>query len=57
MLIDIEYFIFDQIEVPDNASSAEIREAIDKNADFPYDNVDWEIREEDEWLLVKIVNT
>lgn len=48
MLIDIEYFIFDQIEVPDNASSDEIREAIDKNADFSYDDVDWAIREEDE---------
>lgn len=30
MLINIDYHIFDQIEVPDNASSAEIREAIDK---------------------------
>lgn len=48
MLIDIEYFTFDQIEVPDNASLDEIREAIDKNADFPYDDVDWAIREEDE---------
>lgn len=35
MLIDIEYFIFDHVEVPDNASLDEIREAIDKNADFP----------------------
>ena len=48
MRINIEYFTFDQIEVPDNASLDEIREAIDKNADFPYDDVDWEPVEEDE---------
>ena len=47
MRINIEYFTFDQIEVPDNASLDEIREAIDKNADFPYYNVDWEPVEED----------
>lgn len=34
MLIDIEYFTFDQIEVPDNASLDEIREAIDKTRTF-----------------------
>ena len=47
MRINIEYFTFDQIEVPDNASLDEIREAIDKNADFSYDDVDWEPVEED----------
>lgn len=48
MLINIDYHIFDQIEVPDDASLDEVREAIDRNAAFFYSDVDWEPVEEDE---------
>lgn len=43
MRINIDYHIFDQIEVPD-----EVREAIHRNAAFFYDDVDWGQVEEDE---------
>lgn len=40
MRINIDYHIFDQIEVSDNASLDEIREPIHQNAAFFYDDVD-----------------
>lgn len=48
MLINIDYHIFDQIEVPDDASLDEVTEAIRQNAAFFYSDVDWEPVEEDE---------
>lgn len=46
MRINIDYHIFDQIEVPDDASLDEVREAIHRNAAFFYNDVDWEPVEE-----------
>ena len=40
MRINIDYHIFDQIEVPDDASLYEVIEAIHRNATFFYDDVD-----------------
>lgn len=48
MLINIDYHIFDQIEVPDDASLDEVTEAIRRNAAFFYNDVDWEPVEENE---------
>ena len=41
MRINIDYHIFDQIEVSYDASLDEVREAIHRNAAFFYDDVDW----------------
>ena len=48
MRINIDYHIFDQIEVPDDASLDEVTEAIRRNAAFFYNDVDWEPAEEEE---------
>lgn len=46
MLINIDYHIFDRIEVLDDASVEEIMGAINRNATFFYNDVDWEVVEE-----------